>query len=87
MLRGKKSNAPFDDPGFVYLPGELLLFHQCGYEIDFPEASKQPYQCLALAIDPKKITDTLHFFKRKVSSDNQFWQLNYQNYFFYKILN
>jgi hypothetical protein len=32
MLRGKKSNAPFDDPGFVYLPGELLLFHQMANE-------------------------------------------------------
>jgi AraC-like DNA-binding protein len=87
MLRGKKVMHLFDDPGFVYLPGETVVIpSNVAMKIDFPEASKNnPTQCLALAIDPKKITDTLHFLNERYpkEGDNQFWQLNYQNYFFY----
>lgn len=62
MLQGKKvmhleGMAPFD-----YLPGSSVLVpaHQ-EMRIDFPEASSQhPTRCLALAIAPEKIQDTLH---------------------------
>jgi len=77
----------FDDPSFVYLPGETVVIpSNVEMKIDFPEASKNnPTQCLALAIDQKKITDTLQFLNERYPKEgnDQFWQLNYQNYFFY----
>lgn len=87
MLRGKKIMHLFDDPGFEYLPGETVVIpSNVEMKIDFPEAShNNPTQCLALAIDHTKITETLHFLNErypKEGSDN-YWQLNYQNYFFY----
>jgi AraC-like DNA-binding protein len=90
MLRGKKVMHLFDDPGFVYSPGETVVIpSNIEMKIDFPEASQNnPTQCLAVAIDQNKITDTLQFLNEKYPKEgkNQFWQLDYQNYFFYNNL-
>jgi AraC-like DNA-binding protein len=87
MLRGKKVMHLFDDPSFEYLPGETVVIpSNVEMKIDFPEASKSnPTQCLALAIDQTKISETLHFLNERYPKEgnSQFWQLNYQNYFFY----
>jgi AraC-like DNA-binding protein len=87
MLKGKKVMHLFDDPSFVYLPGETVVIpSNVQIKIDFPEASKiNPTQCLALAIDQNKITETLQFLNERYPKEgnSQSWQLNYQNYFFY----
>jgi hypothetical protein len=45
---------------------------------------KNPTQCLALAIDQSKISSTLHLLNERYpkAGNDQFWQLNYQNYYF-----
>ena len=87
MLRGKKVMHLFDDPGFDYLPGETVVIpSNVEMKIDFPEASfNNPTQCLALAIEQSKINDTLYFLNERYPKEgnNQFWNLNYQNYYFY----
>jgi AraC-like DNA-binding protein len=87
MLRGKKVMHLFDDPSFEYLPGETVIIpSKVEMKIDFPEASMQnPTQCLALAIEQTKITDTLQFLNERYPKEGncQFWHLDYQNYFFY----
>ena len=87
MLRGKKVMHLFEDPSFEYLPGETVVIpSNVEMKIDFPEATlNNPTQCLALAIDQTKISDTLQFLNERYPKEgnDQFWQLNYQNYFFY----
>jgi AraC-like DNA-binding protein len=87
MLRGKKVMHLFDDPSFEYLPGETVVIpSKVEMKIDFPEASMQnPTQCLALAIEKTKISDTLQFLNERYPKEgnSQFWHLDYQNYFFY----
>lgn len=86
MLKGKKVMHLFDKDGFDYLPGESVIIpSNVGMRIDFPEASfDNPTQCLALAIDNKKITDTLDFLNEKYPKEgqNNFWQLDQNNFFF-----
>ncbi|SDX91787.1 AraC family transcriptional regulator [Flavobacterium degerlachei] len=87
MLRGKKVMHLFDDPSFEYLPGETVVIpSNVEMKIDFPEATKNnPTQCLALAIDQHKITQTLDFLNERYPKEGnkQFWHLDYQNYYFY----
>jgi AraC-like DNA-binding protein len=87
MLRGKKVMHLFDEPGFDYLPGESVIIPaHVEMKIDFPEATTlNPTQCLALAIDNKKIMDTLDFLNEKYPKEghDNFWALNRRNYFFY----
>ena len=86
MLKGKKVMHLFDKDGFDYLPGESVIIpSNVEMRIDFPEASfENPTQCLALAIDNKKITDTLNFLNEKYPKEgnNNFWQLDANNFFF-----
>ena len=86
MLRGKKVMHLFDKDGFDYLPGDSVIIpSNVEMKIDFPEASMDnPTQCLALAIDNKKITDTLHFLNDKYpkEGENNFWRLDENNFFF-----
>ncbi len=87
MLRGKKVMHLFDEPGFDYLPGETVVIPANEImKIDFPEAkTNNPTQCLALAIDQFKITETLDFLNDKYPKEGggKLWQLNAENYFFY----
>lgn len=87
MLRGKKVMHLFDKPGFDYLPGESVIIPaNVEMKIDFPEASKDnPTQCLALAIDHKKIKGTLDLLNEKYPKEGRdnFWKLDKRNYFFY----
>lgn len=85
MLRGKKVMHLFDKPGFDYLPGETVIVPgNVEMQIDFPEASvKNPTQCLALAIDHHKISDTLDFLNERYPKQDELWKLNHENYFFY----
>jgi hypothetical protein len=86
MLKGKKVMHLFDNDGFEYLPGEsVILPPKVEMKIDFPEASFQnPTQCLALAIDNKKIVDTLNFLNEKYPKEgvNNFWHLDENNFYF-----
>ncbi|MFZ4796287.1 MAG: AraC family transcriptional regulator [Bacteroidia bacterium] len=86
MLRGKKVMHLFDKDGFDYLPGESVIIpSNVEMKIDFPEATfDNPTQCLALAIDHKKIKDTLNFLNEKYPKEgqNNFWQLDETNFYF-----
>ncbi len=86
MLKGKKVMHLFEKEGFDYLPGESVIIpSNTSMKIDFPEASlDNPTQCLALAIDNKKINDTLSFLNEKYPKEgnNNFWQLDESNFFF-----
>lgn len=86
MLKGKKVMYLFDNDGFDYLPGESVVIpSNVEMKIDFPEATfENPTQCLALAIDSKKINDTLDFLNEKYPKEgqNNFWQLDHTNFYF-----
>ena len=86
MLKGKKVMHLFDKNGFDYLPGQSVIIPaNVIMKIDFPEASfDNPTQCLALAIDNKKISGTLDFLNEKYpkQGNNNFWQLDENNFFF-----
>ena len=86
MLKGKKVMHLFDKDGFDYLPGQSVIIpSNVMMKIDFPEASiDNPTQCLALAIDNKKISNTLDFLNEKYpkQGQNDFWQLDENNFFF-----
>lgn len=87
MLRGKKVMHLFDDPEFDYFPGETVIVpSNVEMKIDFPEASfTNPTQCLALAIDHQKITNTLMLLNERYPKENNhhYWNLNHSDYFFY----
>lgn len=61
MLRGKKVMHLPGRPAFDYLPGESVVVGEDELmEIDFPDASTgQPTQCLAVAIAPDSIRQTI----------------------------
>ena len=61
MLRGKKVMHLPGRPAFDYLPGETVVVGENEpMEIDFPEACLcQPTQCLAVAIAPDSIRQTV----------------------------
>jgi AraC-like DNA-binding protein len=86
MLKGKKVMHLLDKYNFDYLPGESVIIpSNVEMKIDFPEATfENPTQCLALAIDHKKIADTLDFLNEKYPKEgqNNFWQLDDTNFFF-----
>jgi AraC-like DNA-binding protein len=87
MLRGKKVMRLFDQPGFDYVPGESVIVPaNVEMKIDFPEAAMEnPTQCLALAINNKKILDTLQLLNEKYPKEgrNDYWTLDERNFFFY----
>lgn len=86
MLKGKKVMHLFEQEGFDYLPGESVIIpSNVEMKIDFPEASfDNPTQCLALAIDHKKIVDTLNFLNEKYPQEGRsdFWKLDDSNFYF-----
>lgn len=86
MLRGKKVMHLFDQEGFDYIPGETVLVPANELmKIDFPEAEHEnPTQCLALAIDHGKISETLDFLNERYPKEgnNHYWSLDYENFFF-----
>jgi AraC-like DNA-binding protein len=86
MLRGKKVMHLFENDVFDYLPGQSVIIpSNVEMRIDFPEASfENPTQCLALAIDHKKIVDTLHFLNERYpkAEHSNYWALDDTNYFF-----
>jgi hypothetical protein len=86
MLRGKKVMHLFDQKGFDYVPGETVLVPANELmKIDFPEAEHEnPTQCLALAIDHVKISETLDFLNERYPKEgtNNYWSLDYENFFF-----
>lgn len=73
MLTGKKIMHLKDIPEFEFLPGESVVMP--AYEemvIDFPIATKEnPTQCLALGIDPQKISEVAFKFNQHVEIENE----------------
>ena len=81
MISGKKVMHLEDMTSFDFFPGESVVI-PAGKEmlIDFPEATReQPTQCLALTIDPQKITEVVNSFNEMTLIDlheNGNWQLD-----------
>lgn len=85
MIRGKKVMHLPNTPSFDFLPGESVLVPSGEMmRIDFPEAqTKNPTQCLALAIDSTKIrqiTDLLNE-RTPVTDMPHGWQLGQANFY------
>ena len=79
MLRGKKVMHLPGRPAFDYLPGESVVVGEDELmEIDFPEACAcQPTQCLAVAIAPDSIRQTVDLLNERypLAEPHQPWQL------------
>ena len=73
MLAGKKVMHLDGMPSFDFLPGESIVVpSKKELIIDFPIATKEtPTQCLALAIDPTKISDITSKFNEQVAIENE----------------
>jgi AraC-like DNA-binding protein len=73
MLSGKKVMHLKDSPSFDFLPGESIVVpSKKELVIDFPIATKEsPTQCLALTIDPSKISDVTSKFNSLVAIENE----------------
>ncbi|WP_345026982.1 AraC family transcriptional regulator [Ravibacter arvi] len=74
MLRGKKVMHLFDNrQSFDYVPGESVIMPSNEtMVIDFPEASfKTPAQCIALAIDERKIKETVEILNNQFAKTNE----------------
>lgn len=86
MLRGKKvMHLNAMDP-FDYLAGSSVLL-PAGEEmqIDFPEASlRNPTQCLALAISPDKVQETVSIANESLlrAQEEGDWEFTDQNFYF-----
>lgn len=83
MLRGKKVMHLAGKPEFDYYPGQTVIVPaQVNMNIDFPEATAEnPTQCIALAIDPQQIKNTLgylnEFFPKEDISSK--WELKFDD--------
>ena len=73
MLTGKKIMHLKGMPSFDFIPGESVVIPaKEELIIDFPIASiEDPTQCLALAIDPKKINEIATSFNQEVAIENE----------------
>ena len=73
MLTGKKIMHLEGMPEFDFLPGESVVMPaKKEMVIDFPIATiESPTQCLALAIDPTKITQTINEFDCLTTTENE----------------
>jgi len=73
MLTGKKVMHLKGMPAFDFLPGESVVMPaEKEMVIDFPIATlDSPTQCLALAIDPTKILETINEFEGIVTIGNE----------------
>ena len=73
MLTGKKQMHLEGMPTFDFLPGESVVMPaEKEMVIDFPIATlDSPTQCLALAIDPTKILETINEFEGIVTVGNE----------------
>jgi AraC-like DNA-binding protein len=87
MVRGKKVMHLYEKPGFDYLPGEsVILPANETMVIDFPEAKENnPTQCIALAVDPGYVNDTLNYLNNCYNSDPDTlhdWKIQFSQYHF-----
>jgi AraC family transcriptional regulator len=84
MLTGKKVMHLTGLPAFEYLPGEsLLLTAHEPMQIDFPDATPDaPTRCLALAIDPSFIEQTIQLLNEQMprAETQDRWQLSADSY-------
>ncbi|WP_293300822.1 AraC family transcriptional regulator [Pedobacter sp. UBA4863] len=87
MLRGKKVMHLDKVREFDYLPGESVIVPALEtMRIDFPDASDAtPTQCIALAIDQVQIKQTINYLNEYFpkESNNDLWELSYDEYHFY----